>query len=184
MTTDTKETSLTGLSLSGKAQNNIRILQALRRIIQAIELHSKKLAANYQITTPQLVCLTKLKVDGPLTASALAKLVHLSPSTLVGIIDRLEEKEFVKRQRDHKDRRLIYISITEKGITTVEQAPSPLQDKLASALDNLSEFEHLSIVTSLEKVVDLMNAGNFAGEPVLKAGPVNQMVEEDEPSTT
>lgn len=168
----------TNMPLSAKAENNIRILQALRRIVRAIELHSKKLAANYQITTPQLVCLTKLREGGSNTASALSKLVHLSPSTLVGIIDRLEEKELAQRERDQKDRRYVNISITEKGKQLVAQAPSPLQDKLSSALDHLPELEHLSIALSLEKVVDLMEARDIEGEPVLKTGPMNQNSEE------
>ncbi len=154
---------------------NVRVLQALRRIVRAIELHSKKLAHQYHITAPQLVCLIKLREDGPLTITALSRLVHLSPSTLVGIMDRLEEKALVQRTRSSHDRRVVHISITAKGILLAEQAPSPLQDKLAQALDLLPELEHLSITLALEKIVDLMEAGHIEGEPVLKTGPVHQL---------
>jgi DNA-binding MarR family transcriptional regulator len=168
--------------LASSPNKNVRVLQALRRIVRAIELHSKKLANTYRITAPQLVCLIKLKEDGPLPITALSRLVHLSPSTLVGVMDRLEEKALVKRTRSSRDRRVVHISITEKGKHLVAEAPSPLQDKLAQALDQLPELEHLSITFALEKIVDLMEAGHIEGEPVLKTGPVHQLSDEPDPA--
>lgn len=44
-------------------------------------------------------------------------------STLVGEIDRLEEKELISRVRDKKDRRIIFIKLTQKGESFVIAAP-------------------------------------------------------------
>jgi len=105
-----------------------------------------------------------------LTSSKLAKIVYLSPSTLVGIIDRLEEKGLVKRTRDCKDRRLIHISISKTGDQLVAAAPSLLQDTLANALVALPESEQIAITMSLEKLVDLMEARHIGAAPVLETG--------------
>ncbi len=91
----------------------LRILQALRRIIRAVDIHSHKLTTRHKITGPQLGCLMAIKESGPVTSAKLAQKVFLSPSTIVGIIDRLEEKKLVQRSRDSKDRRLIHIYITK-----------------------------------------------------------------------
>src|SRR5665811_297426 len=77
----------------------LRILQSLRRIIRAVEIHSRKLATNHQITGHQLVCLLMINEYGPIAENAVARLSQLSNSTVVGILDRLEEKGLVKRER-------------------------------------------------------------------------------------
>lgn len=146
---------------------DLRILRSLRRIIRSVELYSKKLAAEYKVTGPQLVCLLAIKEGGPLTATRLSREVHLSPSTIVGVVDRLEEKKLVQRQRDSKDRRRVHLSLTSQGEKLVESAPSPLQDRLAEALESVSELEIVSIALALERVVDLMEVRQVDASPIL-----------------
>jgi len=153
--------------------HELKILQALRRIIRAVDIHSHKLSSQYNITGPQLGCLLALKEDGPLTSAKLARKVYLSPSTVVGIIDRLEEKKLVTRTRDSKDRRLVHISITGTGEQLVSAAPSLLQDTLSRALVELPEAEQVSITLALEKLVDLMEARHIDAAPILEPGALN-----------
>jgi DNA-binding MarR family transcriptional regulator len=156
-----------------KGSYDLRILQSLRRIIRAVDIHSYKLSSKYKITGPQLACLLTIKDNGPLSNAKLAKKVYLSPSTVVGIIDRLEEKKLVERNRDSKDRRLVYISITSEGQKLIDAAPSLLQDTLSEALVELPEIEQVSITLALEKLVDLMEAGHIGASPVLQTGPIS-----------
>jgi DNA-binding MarR family transcriptional regulator len=139
-----------------KVRYDLSVLQSLRRIIRAVSLYSHRLAATYKITAPQLVCLLTIVNEGPLNLSTLSKQVFLSASTVVGILDRLEEKGLITRQRDLKDRRLINVQATPKGADLVAQAPSPLPTALANALKELPELEQATIALSLERVVDLM----------------------------
>jgi DNA-binding MarR family transcriptional regulator len=151
----------------------LRVLQSLRRIIRAVEIHSKKLVHNHKITGPQLGCLAAIKENGPLTTTKLAHAVYLSPSTIVGIVDRLEEKNLVARQRGNKDRRQVQICLTESGEQLLDSAPSALQDTLAEALKKLPELEQVSITLALEKIVDLMEAGKIEASPVLETGSLS-----------
>ncbi len=151
----------------------LRILQALRRIIRAVDIHSHKLTSRHKITGPQLGCLTALMESGPITSARLAQKVYLSPSTIVGIVDRLEEKKLVQRKRDSKDRRLIHICITTAGEQLVAAAPSLLQDTLVNALVELHESEQIAITQTLEKLVDLMEVGDIGAAPVLETGPIS-----------
>lgn len=146
---------------------DLRILRSLRRIIRSVELYSKKLATEHSVTGPQLVCLLAIHEGSPLTATQLSKEVHLSPSTIVGVLDRLEEKELVKRRRDDKDRRRVYLHLTPEGERLVESAPSPLQDKLADALESVTELEKVSIALALERIVDLMEVRQVDASPIL-----------------
>ncbi len=150
-----------------------RTIQAFRRIIRAIDLHSHKLASRHKITGPQLGCLQAIKDHGPITSARLAQRIFLSPSTIVGIIDRLEEKKLVERSRDRKDRRLIHICITAAGEHLVAEAPSLLQGTLLHALAELPETEQISIALTLEKLVDLIEPGPIDTAPSLATDPLH-----------
>lgn len=146
---------------------DLRILQALRRIIRAIDLFSKRLSHSYHLTAPQLVCLSEIAENGPITSASLAKNVYLSPSTLVGIVDRLESKELITRERNKADRRQVALKITEAGEDVLLNAPSPLQDKLARALNSLPENDRNVILGALEQLVELMEAEEIDASPML-----------------
>lgn len=150
----------------------LRIFQSLRRIIRAIEIHSQKLSHDHQITGPQLGCLLAIKQLGALTTTRLAHTVFLSPSTVVGIVDRLEEKGLVSRTRNARDRRQVHICLTETGKLLTGSAPSPLQETLASGLKNLPALELVSITLALDKLVNLMEAGEISAAPILETGPL------------
>ncbi|MEZ4485262.1 MAG: MarR family transcriptional regulator [Syntrophotaleaceae bacterium] len=122
----------------------LRVLQSLRRIIRAVEIHSESWS-DHQITGPQLGCLAAVKESGPLTTTKLAQAIYLSPSTIVGIIDRLAEKGLVVRQRSSKDRRQVQVCPTAAGEQLLDRA-SALQDTFAAALKGLPElgrYHHL-----------------------------------------
>lgn len=144
-----------------------RVLAALRRIVQAIDLHSRTLLAECEVTAPQLVCLHTLSVEGPLTSRALAAKVHVSASTLVGILDRLEAKKLISRRRNQEDRRAVFVELTKHGQSFVASAPSPLHSALADRLRLLSLRDQQRLADSLEEVVALMRAESLLEVPVL-----------------
>jgi len=147
-----------------------RILRAIRRIIRAIDMYSHKLAVESGVTVPQLSCLLRIVEVGPLSLKTLANEVDLSASTLVGIIDRLEKKDLVKRERSTVDRRHVLISATESGAILASVAPSPLQDRLHESLESLPELERAAIALSLERIVDLMQIRQVEAAPILDTG--------------
>jgi DNA-binding MarR family transcriptional regulator len=154
-------------------QYELRILKSLRQIIRAVEVHSRKLDHDYQITGPQLACLLVIREKSPISVTRLAEAVFLSPGTVVGIVDRLEEKGLVARNRSKKDRRLVEIAITDAGKRLSDKAPSPIHGILASALKKLPDEEQISIAEALAKLVRLMNAGGIEAAPILTIGPLS-----------
>jgi DNA-binding MarR family transcriptional regulator len=149
------------------------VLQALRRIIRAVDLHSKKLRSTFAITGPQLICLHAVVEEGPMSTSMIAGKIHLSASTVVGILDRLEVKGLVLRLRDTRDRRVVNVSATPSGKRLIEKAPSPLHAGLAGALKSLPEIEQATIALSLERIVDLMEARDIDASPILETGQLD-----------
>lgn len=158
--------------MASRLMFDLWIFRSLRRIMRAVDIHSRKLAAEFMVTGPQLLCLQTLHDDGPLTTSAVAKLMHLSTSTAVGILDRLEQKGWVLRERSTGDRRVVLVNITPEGETFLAGAPGLLQDRLAQGLRNLPENEQLVIAQSLEKIVELLEMTQHEAAPLLEAGPI------------
>lgn len=156
-----------------KDSYELRILQSIRRIIRAVEIHSHKLVQDHEITGPQLACLLALAKGGPLTITQLARTLYLSASTIVGIVDRLADKGLAVRQRGSTDRRQVQVCVTEEGEALIASAPSPLQKTLTESLKNLPELEQVSITLALEKVVDMMEARRIEASPVLEIGPIS-----------
>ena len=119
-----------------------------------------------------LVCLLTIGESGPVTLSGLARQVHLSPSTVLGIVDRLSNKGLVRRDRDTKDRRLVQITLTDAGRLLIVDAPSPLQDTLAEAMGELPDDQQATIARSLERIVEMMEVRHIDASPILETGPI------------
>jgi len=144
------------------------ILRAVRQIIRAVDLNSKKLVRQCGLTTPQLVVLKEL-LSNDLTGSELARQISLSNATVTAIIDRMEKKELVKRRRDTTDRRRVYISLTDAGRSLLSQAPSSLQDSFVKQLELLKDWERSLVLSSLQRVATMMNAQDLEVSPLLES---------------
>lgn len=168
------ETVATAPGRDAAIRYDLRVFRALRRITRAVDLHSRRLHHEHQITGPQLVCLLSVSENPEITPGVMARLVHLSPSTVNGILDRLEIKGLVKRRRASKDRRLVRVSLTADGLALVATAPSPLQDTLAEAMSALPETELATISDSLDRIVELMELRPLDAAPILETGPIER----------
>lgn len=132
------------------------IILALRKIMQLMDLHSKKLSKLYGLTVPQIVCLYEIEARGPICITELSKSIFLSNSTIVGIVDRLEENNFVTRTRALKDRRIIYLSVTEKTKIFLSASPELLHNKLRNFINNMAAAEQLALTNSIESVLRML----------------------------
>jgi DNA-binding MarR family transcriptional regulator len=148
----------------------LRVLMALRRMIRAVDIYSRKLNNEFKITVPQLICLYSIGQEDGMILSTLAKQVNLGVSTVNGIVDRLEDKGLLKRTRSEKDRRRVLLNITQQGRDVAKSAPALLQDRLAVSLRQLPDLEQAAIALSLERVVELMEAEHLETSPNLIPG--------------
>jgi DNA-binding MarR family transcriptional regulator len=135
-------------------------------------LYSSKLRARYDLTAPQLVCLLNIVEAGSTHPAAIARSIFVSPSTTVGILDRLEARGLISRKRDRGDRRVVNVTATDLGRKVAREAPSPLQDSLADGLKRLPGQAQATIALSLAKVVELMEAEFAEAAPVLDGSAV------------
>jgi len=136
------------------------IMQSLRRIFKAIQDYSHEVSDKFGITGPQLWALKTISQNENLSLSDLSKRMYLHPSTITGLMDRLEKKGYVARNRDQVDRRVISVQLTPKGKSLTRKAPNPVQGKMIYGLRNLNREELDSIYHSFQKLVEIMEAQN------------------------
>lgn len=133
------------------------IIYAIRRLMQAEEHYTKELNKVYNVSAAQINCLVALHENGPLPPSQIARYIMVNSSTVTGIIDRLENKDLVKRSRISKDRRVVTVELTRAGQSLAENAPPPIQQKIIDGLNSLSPKELDDIVLSLKRLTEMLD---------------------------
>lgn len=89
-----------------------------------------------------------LDEEGKVPMSRVAEKYMLTKAGLTSIIDRLEEKNLVKRVRSEEDRRVIYVELTDKGREKLAESRKVFQEVLANFMRKISEDE----IKELERI--------------------------------
>lgn len=147
-----------------------QILVSIRRIIRAIELHSRQLMDKCGLTGPQLATLQALERGEGGNAKDLAGVLHVSQPTMSGILDRLERASLIVRSRSDQDRRSVDVTLSEKGHAALKAAPLFLQDRFRVELAKLNEWERTMLLSSLQRVGTMLDAAHLDAAPHLVPG--------------
>ena len=150
------------------------ILRAIRRILQSITIHSKKLYRQAGLTVPQMLCLRAIggADHDEVTAAEVARQVQLSPATVTGILDRLERYGLIVRERRSKDRRKICLSLTPEGTERMESLDPSLQDRFLVRLMSLEESDRQDILRTLGRLGEMIEGSSIDAAPILVMGDV------------
>lgn len=161
------------------------VLVSLRRVIRATDLHSKHLAKTTGLTTPQILLLQTIRDKSDVTIGELANDVSLSQATVTTILDRLEKRELVYRERSNEDKRKVHAHLTDAGVSILKDAPVPLQEHFTRQFTELQQWEQTMIIASLQRVAHMMDAQHIDAAPVLDIGSIDRQsteVELDDPT--
>ena len=150
------------------------VLVALRRVIRATDLHSKHLAKTTGLTTPQILLLQAIRARNDITIGELANVVSLSQATVTTILDRLEKRELVYRERSTKDKRKVHAHLTDTGVSILKDAPTPLQEHFTLQFNNLQQWEQMMIIAALQRIAHMMDAQQIDAAPVLDIGSIDR----------
>jgi DNA-binding MarR family transcriptional regulator len=102
-------------------------LLAVRRTGSVIQLLGAASAERIGINVTDLNCLNILALDGRMTAGDLARRTGLTTASITGVLDRLEEAGFVRRERDPGDRRRVLVRLdAARGMRDVAPVFAPV----------------------------------------------------------
>jgi DNA-binding MarR family transcriptional regulator len=158
------------LSTKVNINSSEAILIALRRVIRAVDLHSRRLSQTHGLTGPQALTLKAIIEHGQLSAGDLARELSLSQATITDIVKRLEARNLLKRNRDDDDKRRVMITATMEGLKIHSLAPPLLQETFLQRFQQLKDWEQNQLLSSMQKIAELMDAESLDAAPLLTSG--------------
>ena len=150
------------------------MLIALRRVMRAVDLHSRKLMQSHGLTGPQALVLQAAVKGGGLSAGELANRVSLSQATVTDILNRLEQRGLLTRARSESDRRKVVVRATPVGDKVISAAPPLLQETFVRRFGDLKPWEQMLLLSSLQRIAELMDAERLDAAPLLTGGALEQ----------
>ncbi|MGB0468170.1 MAG: MarR family winged helix-turn-helix transcriptional regulator [Pontibacterium sp.] len=157
-------------------------LVLLRQIIRATDLHDKHISRSTGLTPPQLLTMQTLRSLAPLTSGALAKELGLAQATVTSILDRLENKGYVVRERGKEDKRKVWVELSESGTELLKGSPTTQQDIFIRQFEDMANWEQSMVISSLERVAHILNALHIDAAPVLDIGQLDRGLRTDVPA--
>jgi len=129
-------------------------LLSVVRTSDQLQIRFARLLREYGLTSPtQYNILRILRGEGkPLPILEIASRTITVVPGITGLIDRLERAGFVRRLRCEKDRRVIYVALTDHATTTLADIDEPLLALHRKVLGHLSQTELKELIRLLEKV--------------------------------
>ena len=111
-----------------------------------------RLFRRYGLTSSQYNILRILRGEGkPLPCLEVAdRMIQVVPA-ITGLIDRLERAGMVTRHRCERDRRVVYIEITDKALRVLKEMDQPVRELHRQLIGHLSRTELKDLIRLLEK---------------------------------
>jgi DNA-binding MarR family transcriptional regulator len=136
------------------------------------ELVDRYIAVSYSVTN-RGECLVKEQIGSDLTndqhymlryinhadsctSSELADVFNVKKSAITAIITRLFEKGLIERTRDEKDRRVVYLTLTNKGNELFEKTEDRIHKLVASFINKFDPIEIEQFIETYEKLNRLL----------------------------
>lgn len=154
-------------------------LVALRRILKVTELNSRELAQQSELTTSQFLLLQYVAQQEQALPSSIAKAIELKQATITVLLNQLEEADLVTRTRDTQDRRRVWVRLTDAAREILERSPDLLQSRFEAAFNRLENWEQANIISTLERIATMLNAGDVEAAPVLDVGDLDRIIKDE-----
>ena len=132
-------------------------LLAMRRAGSIMQLLGQVSAERIGINVTDLNCLNIVALTGPMTAGDLARATGLTTASITGVLDRLEEGGFIRRERDPKDRRRVIVNLKAgPGLREIAPTFGPLVEAWRATAAGYSDEELRLLLEFQRKLVDIV----------------------------
>lgn len=134
-----------------------RIFDLLNELNTISRKNLESYFARWSLTTPQILVLAQLDEHKEMKISDIARNLDFADSNISGIVDRLENADFVKRVRSNEDRRIVKVTLTDKAYSLKKDFNLNIEEYFNRLLNKTSQEELDEIITSLEKLKSLLS---------------------------
>jgi DNA-binding MarR family transcriptional regulator len=133
-----------------------QVLDAVRRIVQALRESSRLAERQVDLSGAQLFVLHKLDESPVASVNDLADRTHTHQSTVSVVVSRLVERGLIRRVRSATDGRSVELSLTARGRRVVGAGPDVVQDRLIRAIESLPSRRRQLLASTLGELANAM----------------------------
>lgn len=146
----------------------LEVLGMFRVVFKSASGHFEKIESAVGVSGAQLWALSEIAEAGVLTINQLSSRMALHQSTTSNMLDKLEGKGMIERQRSTEDRRVVTVKLTDIGQAALSKAPGPFRGILPEALMRMEPAELKQLKSSMEVLLRLLafKSEKFTGEPL------------------
>ena len=130
----------------------LQFMQLLWAVVHGVERRSKRMSSEIGITGPQRLVLRVAGLFPGLSAGDLATILHVHPSTLTGVLQRLVEQRLLVRLDDPRDRRKAVLKLTGRGRRVNAKRHGTVESAVAEALQAVSPRDRAATTRVLERL--------------------------------
>lgn len=130
----------------------LRFMQLLWAVAHGLEKTSKRMTTDLGITGPQRLVLRVVGLFPGLSAGHLATILHVHPSTLTGVLQRLVSSRLLERVEDARDRRRAVLHLTRQGRRSNQRRSGTVEAAIAQALSGVSDADRIATQRVLDRL--------------------------------
>ena len=130
----------------------------LLQLVRTVQTGMQNIDDTHGLSGSQLWALWQISAHPGLRVSELAKALHIKPSTASNLLDKLELRQLVRRERRDADNRVVCLQLTDQGVDLVKDIPGPMQGRLRSALGNMPLPALANLRLGVASLLELMGA--------------------------
>ncbi|MBU1692042.1 MAG: MarR family transcriptional regulator [Gammaproteobacteria bacterium] len=131
----------------------------LLQLVRTIQAGMQNIEGSHGLSGSQLWALWQISAQPGLRVTELAEAQHIHPSTASNLLDKLEVRGLVRRERRDTDSRVVRLYLAEPGIELAKSIPGPMQGRLRRALREVPMPVLDGLLKGVTSVLDIM------GEP-------------------
>ncbi len=144
----------------------LAVLEQFRLIFRSAKKHFQWVQERTGVSGAQLWVLAEVHRKPGIRVTELARALAVHQSTASNLIEKLELRKLIKRDRSERDQRVVHLSLTRRGRETVAGAPLPLEGVLPDALRSLAHEELLELQRRLQTLARQMKVRDRAGRRI------------------
>jgi DNA-binding MarR family transcriptional regulator len=147
----------------------LQFMQLLWAVVHGLERISKRMTGDIGVTGPQRLVLRVVGLFPGMSAGKLATVLHVHPSTLTGVLQRLVAQRLLARSDHPRDRRRAVLRLTKRGARVNVARQGTVEAAIAQALEGTSGRDRMATKRVLERLAAHLEPASMRG-PARRSG--------------
>lgn len=110
--------------------------------------------SGFDLRPTELAVLSMIHDNPGIRAAQICELLEIQQPNLVKLLQRFAQQDWISRQEDPEDRRAVVLSLTRKGVRTLQAARQAAQDSESATSQRLTQAQRKQLIGLLKRLYD------------------------------